>query len=198
VHAVSLLRDERGVPLFYVHQMVDQTEARRLRADLEYRATRDHLTGVSNRQQLMERLAAQLQTSDAAVSGVGVMFVDIDNLKPINDDNGHATGDDVITAVAERLLSSVRRQDMVARIGGDEFVVVLDGSNSIDAVRQVAEKCRAAVAEPVLSHGNEVTVTVSIGAVLAAATETPKQVLVRADEALYRAKDAGRNNVELG
>jgi diguanylate cyclase (GGDEF)-like protein/PAS domain S-box-containing protein len=198
VHAVSVTRDERGVPIFYVHQFVDQTEARRLRADLEYRASRDGLTGVSNRPELMARLATQLQTTDAALAGVGVLFVDIDNLKPINDTYGHKGGDDVITAVADRLLAAVRRDDMVARIGGDEFVVVLDGVHNRDEVQRVAEKCRESVCVPVHSRGEQIPVTVSIGAVLASATDTPDHVLVRADEALYKAKTGGRNQVGLG
>jgi diguanylate cyclase (GGDEF)-like protein/PAS domain S-box-containing protein len=198
VHAVSVTRDERGVPVFYVHQFVDQTEARRLRADLEYRASRDGLTGVSNRPELMARLATQLQTTEAAMSGVGVLFVDIDNLKPINDQHGHKGGDDVITAVADRLLAAVRRDDMVARIGGDEFVVVLDGVHSREEVQRVAEKCRESVCAPVTSRGAQIPVTVSIGAVMASSTDTPDHVLVRADEALYTAKTGGRNQVGLG
>ena len=198
VHAVSVTRDERGAPLFHVHQFVDQTEARRLRADLEYRASRDGLTGVSNRSELMRRLGRQLATSNAASAGVGVLFVDIDNLKPINDTHGHKAGDDVITGVADRLLRSVRRDDLVARIGGDEFVVVLDGMHSSEEVRRIAEKCREHVAEPVDSDGVQVPVTVSIGAVLALTTETPEHVLIRADQALYRAKQGGRNVVDLG
>jgi diguanylate cyclase (GGDEF)-like protein/PAS domain S-box-containing protein len=197
VHAVSVLRDERGVPLFFVHQFVDQTEARRLRADLEFRASRDALTGVSNRAELMAHLALQLGAVRTD-SRIGVLFVDIDNLKPINDTHGHRGGDDVITAVAQRLADAVRGEDLVARIGGDEFVVVLDSLTTVDQLRVVAEKCLRAVCAPVPSVGEPIPVTVSIGAVLASSADTPDQVLRRADEALYVAKEGGRNRIAVG
>lgn len=197
VHAVSILRDERGVPLFYVHQFVDQSEARRLRADLEYRASRDALTGVSNRAELMAHLSGQLH----GVQGqgrIGVLFVDIDNLKPINDGFGHRYGDDVITAVAARLTQAVRREDLVARIGGDEFVVVLDRMHSPEELRRIADKCLAVVCAPVESGDEQIPVSVSIGAVLASTADTPDHVLMRADEALYLAKESGRSQVSVG
>ncbi|MGD9955659.1 MAG: PAS domain S-box protein [Candidatus Nanopelagicales bacterium] len=197
VHAVSILRDERGVPLFYVHQFVDQTEARRLRADLEFRASRDALTGASNRAELMAHLALQLDSARAD-SRIGVLFVDIDNLKPMNDTFGHQGGDDVITAVARRLSDAVRTEDLVARIGGDEFVVVLDNLAAPDQLRRVADKCLRAVCRPVASMDGEIPVTVSIGAVLASSADTPDAVLRRADSALYVAKESGRNQVALG
>jgi diguanylate cyclase (GGDEF)-like protein/PAS domain S-box-containing protein len=197
VHAVSVLRDERGAPLFFVHQFVDQTEARRLRADLEFRASRDALTGVSNRGELMAHLALQLEAVRPDTR-IGVLFVDIDNLKPINDTHGHRGGDAVITAVAQRLSDAVRSEDLVARIGGDEFVVVLDSLATADQLRVVAEKCQRAVCLPVGSEGGDIPVTVSIGAVLAASTYTPDQVLRSADDALYVAKKGGRNRIAVG
>jgi diguanylate cyclase (GGDEF)-like protein/PAS domain S-box-containing protein len=196
VHAVSVTRDERGVPVFYVHQFVDQTQAHDQRADLEFRASRDGLTGATNRAELMAHLHRRLSAPDAR--GLGVLFVDIDNLKPINDTFGHKGGDDAITAVARRLSDAVRHGDVVARIGGDEFVVVLENMPSLDVVSRVAEKCRAAVAQPVASGPGSLDVTVSVGAVLASPADTADHVLLRADRALYSAKQTGRNQVALG
>lgn len=196
VHAVSVTRDERGVPIFFVHQFVDQTQAHDQRADLEFRASRDGLTGATNRAELMAHLHRRLTAPDA--QGLGVLFVDIDNLKPINDTFGHRGGDDAITAVADRLGDAVRQGDVVARIGGDEFVVVLENVPSLDVVGRVAEKCRASVARPVPSGDGTIEVTVSVGAVLASPADTPDHVLLRADKALYRAKEGGRNQVGLG
>ena len=196
VHAVSVTRDERGVPVFFVHQFVDQTQAHDQRADLEFRASRDGLTGATNRAELMAHLHRRLTAPDA--QGLGVLFVDIDNLKPINDTFGHKGGDDAITAVARRLGDAVRQGDVVARIGGDEFVVVLENMPSLDIVGLVAEKCRSGVARPVPSDGRVIDLTVSVGAVLASPADTPDHVLLRADKALYRAKEGGRNQVGLG
>jgi diguanylate cyclase (GGDEF)-like protein/PAS domain S-box-containing protein len=196
-HSASVLRDETGAPVFYVHQFADHTEAHELRQDLEYRASHDALTGVVNRGELMTQLAHSLRRGQGGAGWLGVLFCDIDNLKPLNDEYGHHTGDVAIQIVAERLRSAVRSQDLVARIGGDEFVVLLEGLHSREQLAAIAEKCRATVQGPVPDQGHSIEVSVSVGAVLAGQDESADEVLARADHALHRAKVGGRRQIDV-
>ena len=196
-HSASVLRDEEDRPVFYVHQFADHTEAHELRQDLEFRATHDALTGVANRGELMRQLRHSLRRGRGGAAWLGVLFCDIDNLKPLNDEYGHRTGDAAIKAVAERLTGVVRVIDLVARIGGDEFVVLLEGLRSREELGAIAEKCRKSVEGPVEVDGHVAHVSVSVGAVLAGQDESPDEVLARADHALHRAKAGGRHQVDL-
>ena len=196
-HSASVLRDEKGAAVFYVHQFADHTEANDLRQDLEYRASHDPLTGVVNRGELMTQLTHGLRRVHGGATWLGVLFCDIDNLKPLNDEYGHHTGDVAIQTVAQRLRGAVRSQDLVARIGGDEFVVLLEGLHSREQLGAIAEKCRASVEGPVAVDGHSIEVSVSVGAVLADHGESPDEVLARADHALHRAKVGGRRQVDL-
>ncbi len=196
-HSASVLRDEKGAAVFYVHQFADHTEANELRQDLEYRASHDPLTGVVNRGELMTQLTHSLRRNYGGAAWLGVLFCDIDNLKPLNDEYGHHTGDVAIQTVAHRLRGAVRSQDLVARIGGDEFVVLLEGLHSREQLGAIAEKCRAAVEGPVAVEEHSIEVSVSVGAVLAGQDETADEVLARADHALHRAKVGGRRQVDL-
>jgi diguanylate cyclase (GGDEF)-like protein/PAS domain S-box-containing protein len=196
-HSASVLRDEDGAPVFYVHQFADHTEANELRQDLEYRASHDPLTGVVNRAELMTQLTHSLRRNHGGAAWLGVLFCDIDNLKPLNDEYGHHTGDVAIQTVAHRLRGAVRSQDLVARIGGDEFVVLLEGLHSREQLGAIAEKCRASVEGPVAMEDHSIEVSVSVGAVLAGQDETADEVLARADHALHRAKVGGRHQVDL-
>lgn len=195
VHAVSLLpRNGSEAPMF-VHQFVDQTEAHGLQEDLAHRASHDALTGVSNRGDLLEQLDSSLGLHLGAPGQVGLLFCDIDNLKPINDAYGHPCGDAVITAVADRLVHGVRQGDTVGRVGGDEFVVILRAISGTDELARVAAKLQAEVSCPVRAGDQLVDLTLSVGAVMARSEEEVHTLLARADTALYRAKRAGRNRV---
>ncbi len=196
-HAVGTLRDEGGHPQLYVHQFADRTETRRMQADLTFRATHDVQTGLANRDNLLTRLEARLGIAPAATEHVGVLWCDIDNLKQINDELGHRTGDVVIAGVADRLKGAVRHQDIVGRIGGDEFVIVLDQCPNEAVLLAVAENVQKAASGPIKSDMGKVKVSVSVGAVLARSTTDTDDALSRADHALYRAKRAGRNQVAL-
>ena len=175
----------------------DVTEEQRIRRELAYRASHDSLTGVANRDDLMTRLRRHLEVPAERELDVGVLFCDVDNLKSFNDAYGHPVGDAVLATVADRLVASVRGHDVVARIGGDEFVVVLGDVAGLEQLATIAEKCRHTVAEPILEDGRSIEVTVSVGAVLAAANEDADDVLKRADSAVYRAKAAGRDRVSV-
>jgi diguanylate cyclase (GGDEF)-like protein/PAS domain S-box-containing protein len=194
-HAVGVLRDDGGRPQLFVHQFADRTETRRMQADLTFRATHDIQTGLANRANLLTRLEARLGVAPTEPGFVGVLWIDIDNLKQINDQLGHRIGDDVIAAVADRLKESVRHKDIVGRIGGDEFVIVLDQCPDHDILMSIAENVQRAASRPVKTDIGKVKVTVSVGAVLAASTADTDEALSRADHALYRAKRSGRNQV---
>ncbi len=196
-HSVGIMRDDLGNPTLFVHQFADRTAARRLEADLAYRASHDLQTGLSNKESLKTRLTQRLGLPPESAGAVGVLFCDIDNLKPINDRYGHLVGDAVISAVANRLERAVRRQDEVARYGGDEFFIVLDHCTSVDELALVAGNVQAAASHPVEAAGIHVEVSISVGAVLAESTAETDDALRRADEALYRAKRAGRSRIAV-
>lgn len=185
---------------FVVHQFVDETEDRIWMRELEHRASHDVLTGVANRRSLLTHLDRLLDAGRATgrmAEGIGVLFVDVDNLKQINDAHGHHVGDAVLARIADRVARALRRGDRVGRIGGDEFVVVLDGVDSEAELRRVAEKARLAARRPMDIDGQQIHATVSIGAALVGESEDADSVLTRADAALYAAKAAGRDCVQV-
>ncbi len=169
----------------------------RLRA-LQQAAVRDHLTGLFNRRFLEERLASEVAYALRQGSLLSVLVLDVDRFKQVNDTHGHLAGDVVLRAVAGVLAAGVRAEDVVARFGGEEFVVVARGSGSRGALA-LAERLRVCVASLIIHcEGQPVRVTVSAGA----ATLSPElpsslAVMLAADAAMFRAKAQGRNRVVL-
>ncbi len=193
-HSVSVVRDRTGSPLFFVHQVIDITTSKQREEDLGYRASHDLLTGLLNREGLLARLTEWLP-DDSSRSRLALLYCDVDRLKSVNDTYGHAAGDAVLTEIAQRMRTAVRRGDIVSRISGDEFVIVLDRIRDVFDALAVAEKVRSEVHGPVTIPDGEVLATVSIGAAVSSAGDGAQDVLARADEALYRAKVAGRDRV---
>ena len=192
-HAIGLLRDDHGTPVSYVSQFVDVTAARRAQERLLYLATHDDMTGLVNRAELLKELSRVLDLASEDNHLVGVLFLDLDGLKGINDRFGHAGGDAVIIEFASRLQALLHGDGIAARIGGDEFVVVLAGLNTLTEAEDVAAGIQQALAAPIEVAGTSVTATVSIGLAPAVPGDTPEQLLARADHVLYEAKQAGRN-----
>lgn len=159
----------------------------------------DPVTGVTTRRSFLERADLELARSRRSREPVALLLVDLDRFKSVNDTWGHATGDRLLHLVATTFSANVRAVDLVGRIGGEEFGVVMPGSD-LELALDVAERLRSAVAGLVLEvGGDEVRPTVSVGVTVCDAwTETPLDALGRADEALYRAKAAGRDRVEVG
>lgn len=178
-------------------QIEDITEGKRAQARLEHDALHDALTGLPNRALLLDRIAVALSRAGRSGELVAVLFCDLDHFKLVNDAHGHATGDALVLAVAERLRETLRHQDTAGRLGGDEFVAVVDGLDSIADAVTVAERLAAAVHVPVSLGGVEVTPSVSIGIAVAGPQATSEQLLADADAALYRAKAAGRGGWQL-
>lgn len=187
---VSVTEDD-GVALAITH-IEDVTEQRRAAERLTYAATHDGLTELPNRAALVNRLDALLTA--AAPGEVSVLFIDLDNFKVVNDSLGHGVGDELLREIAHRLRHVTRDSDSLARFGGDEFVVFVDGG--VDA-EVVAERLRRAVQAPVVVDGHELVITASIGfAVNSEAGLTADDLLRNADAAMYRAKASGRDRIE--
>lgn len=164
--------------------------------ELERRARTDELTSLLNRREIFERLHDLTGPHHRTGRQVAVLFCDLDKFKEVNDAHGHHAGDEVLTAIAARLRASLRHEDdLAARVGGDELMIVLHGvRDAADAVA-VAEKLRIAVAQTVPTGAGPIHVTMSIGVALARPDETTEQLISRADTAMYRAKQTGRNQV---
>ena len=163
-----------------------------------YHATHDILTDLPNRALFHDRLTTALRHAARAGDMLAVLFLDLDRFKMINDTLGHTIGDSLLVAVSRRLRRSVREDDTVARMGGDEFIFILRGLRSSEDAVKPAQKILAAIRPPFHLQGHELHLTASIGVSLypndGAASE---QLLRNADVALYRAKDAGRNRLQL-
>ena len=177
----------------------DITERKRLEAELLEMASTDALTGLPNRRTFMNRLEeefARVRRFDSLQ--VSVLMIDLDHFKNINDSCGHAAGDVVLRQVAMLIRDETRRVDLCSRIGGEEFAVLLAGASPA-AARDFAERLRSKIAVAVHEHeGRSMSVTASIGiAAMRAVDSSADAALLRADAALYQAKDGGRNQVVL-
>jgi two-component system cell cycle response regulator len=175
-----------------------QDDQIRAHEQLRFQATHDSLTGVWNRGEILETLRRELERAARFKSATGLLMLDIDHFKNINDTYGHLTGDAVLKEVVQRIIKAVRVYDSVGRFGGEEFVIVLPGC-SREQIDQSAERVRAAVDNgPILTDGSKISVTVSIGAAVTALGSTSDaELLAAADGALYRAKEIGRNRTVL-
>ena len=157
-------------------------------------ALHDALTGLATRLLLQDRLDVGVEAARRHKTGLALLMVDIDRFKHTNDTYGHQAGDEVLRAAAQRLLQAVRKSDTVARMGGDEFVVLLSGLRNPRMAEEIAANIVAALAVPVLFAGGEVPVSASVGVCTAFAADLDVDLLLRnADAALYQAKARGRN-----
>lgn len=175
------------------------------RTEVEYElirlATQDALTGLSNRRHFLDRAEREIQRAARSKSTASLLYLDVDHFKSVNDTYGHATGDDVLKIVAATVSEALRPYDFVGRLGGEEFAVLLPGTDLAGAM-VVAERVRLAVAAAVTpidptpeKPTGKLQVTVSIGAGSAKSGESLEALIARADEALYAAKRGGRNQV---
>ena len=188
------LADSRhaGVAIF-LRNVTNRAMAEEALRDAQHRALHDPLTGLPNRVLLLDRLGQACARLRRSGGRLLVMFVDLDRLKLVNDTWGHETGDDLLVQVGRRLDQAVRPDDTVARLGGDEFVVVCPDIGDSEMHRDLPERLRETLARPVPLGRATVTVTASIGVVVAGENADPADVLRRADSAMYRAKRAGGN-----
>ena len=174
--------------------LTDVTERRAAEDKLRHMATHDSLTDLPNRTLFTERLSAAASRADRSGKLFAVLFLDLDNFKRVNDAFGHRLGDELLSEIASRLAGVLRGSDMVARFGGDEFAVLVEGLDSPISVVPVLEKIIAQVAHPITLQASQVAVTTSIGVSLYPENgEGADDLLQAADTALYSAKSAGKN-----
>jgi diguanylate cyclase (GGDEF)-like protein/PAS domain S-box-containing protein len=193
---LTMVRDESGVPQYFLVQLQDVTERKRMEHELSHQALHDALTGLPNRALLADRLRHGLDGSRRRDSRLGVIFLDVDHFKVVNDSLGHTSGDAFLKQAAGRIAGAVRPGDTVARFGGDEFVIVCDDVSG-SAVAQIAERVLTSLSRCFTIDGHQMNVTASAGIALADGRATPESLLRDSDTAMYRAKQRGRGRIEM-
>lgn len=188
-----------GKPVGRVACFRDITERSQAEERLRHYALHDTLTNLPNRVEFMNHLRQAVERADGnEFAKFAVLFLDLDRFKVINDSLGHAIGDKLLIAIAERLTSCVRPGDVVARLGGDEFVILLNRSGEINEVAGVADRLQAKISAPFKIDNYEVFTTASIGIIMSNDTRRlPEDFLRDADAAMYRAKEAGKARYEI-
>jgi diguanylate cyclase (GGDEF)-like protein/PAS domain S-box-containing protein len=174
--------------------IVDITRRKKLEEDIRHMANHDSLTGLPNRRLFMELIRFGLEEAYRNRKKMGFLFLDLDRFKGVNDTLGHEAGDELLKTVAERLTSAVRKADAVARIGGDEFSILLTGIAGPEDIIEIVRKILVALREKCVIAGREFHITTSMGISIYPDDSDDISTLFRyADIALYRAKDQGRN-----
>jgi len=185
------LRDEPTVRGLVV-TLRDVTEQRRLERELTHRAYHDALTGLANRVLFAERVQDAIGRAGQRGDLVGVLFIDLDDFKVVNDTLGHDCGDQLLMGVARRLAEALRHHDTAARLGGDEFAALIEDAHDVAAIEEVADRIAAALREPFILNGQLVTCAASIGVGTTADATNGQDLLRQADLALYVAKGSGK------
>jgi diguanylate cyclase (GGDEF)-like protein/PAS domain S-box-containing protein len=194
----AILDPESGAVTEIVSVSRDISERKRAEEQIEYQAYHDALTGLPNRLLFRDRLTVALAHAKRLKQPVAVMFLDLDGFKLVNDTLGHSLGDELLKAIASRLRAVLREEDSIARMGGDEFTVLLGDLARPDDAAKIAQKLLDTIAQPIRVEGHELFVTTSIGiALFPNDGETAEALLKNADHAMYRAKDIGRNSYQL-
>jgi len=179
-----------------IGSLSDVTDSVELRRELELRASTDSLTGCLNRGAIFERLDQALRSVSSTSTGVAAIFVDLDGFKRINDVYGHAAGDKALMAASDKIRSALRANDVVGRLGGDEFLVVCPGVSSAEEGLAVAERIGRSLYGPVPTADGEITLKASVGFTWTTAPdESPDILVARADAAMYQSKMTGNGSV---
>ena len=196
--SVTAVRDTSGALQQYVGIVADITQRKLDEEKIIYQANYDQLTGLPNRTLFMDRLTRRVLEGRRAKTSVGLMFIDLDGFKAINDTLGHDAGDILLKSTARRLEKCVREADTVARLGGDEFTVIMPLIDSMEAAGIVAGRIIKSLTEPFDLGGREGRVSASIGiSLLPSQAESASQLLHNADVAMYHAKHMGKANYQF-
>jgi diguanylate cyclase (GGDEF)-like protein/PAS domain S-box-containing protein len=194
----SALLDDEGRIVSILSFVQDVSSRVQAEERLQYLATRDALTGLPNRVLLHERLAQAIAEARRSARRVGVLFIDLDRFKNVNDTLGHRIGDELLKRVSQALTAVLRETDLLARLGGDEFMVIVEDFDDPAVLGRIAQKLCDAVAQPFRIEGHDIYVTSSIGiAIYPDDSDDPEELLKHADVAMYRSKELGRNTYQF-
>lgn len=196
--SVTQVTDARGVPENYIAIFNDITEHKSSRAQIEFLAHHDGLTGLPNRVLLNDRLEMAITQAHRQEERLGILFIDLDRFKNVNDSLGHSVGDEILKEAAKRLTNSIRTGDTVSRLGGDEFVVLFPKVRDEGNLADLTIKLREILQQAYVVNGMSLHMTPSIGiAVYPEDGEDPNTLIKNADAAMYLAKEKGRNNYQF-
>ena len=195
---ISTLYDDEGNLLNYIGMLTDLREIIHSQERAEFLAYHDTLTGLPNRAYFEEHLFQAIEIAQRNATTLAVLFIDLDRFKVINDTLGHDVGDMLLKSVSERIRSTLRKSDMVARIGGDEFIAVLETIHSAEDAAYVCEKILKIITEPLKIGSHTLNISTSIGVALYPDNGTTITDLIKnADNAMYLAKSLGKNNFQF-
>lgn len=196
--SINSTHDAEGDVEFRVMLFADISKQKASEEEIWRLANYDSLTGLANRRNFMERFEHALSNARRNQQQLAVLFLDLDEFKPLNDTYGHAFGDKVLVEVAARMQQPLRETDLIARIGGDEFLILLDGNPDSENARQIARRIKDSVTLPFDIDGHQTGVSLSCGISLYPRHGDTADTLIRsADEAMYQAKEQGRNRIIL-
>lgn len=190
----EVIANDDGEPVSMMGVVQDITERKKSEVSMQHQALYDSLTDLCNRRMFQDRLTQAMTTAQREEKLLALCFFDLDNFKMINDNLGHAVGDELLKSVAKRLRSTMRQGDIVARISGDEFAVAIEGLNNVDELEKIVEKIRFRLSQPYRIRGHKVYTSASIGVALYPLDSSNRETMLRnADAAMYRAKELGGN-----
>ena len=193
-HNISAVKDPQGNVIQYISIFLDITMQKRAEERIQYLAQYDQLTKLPNRALFNDRLKHSIDRAQRSKHKIGLMFIDLDGFKNVNDTLGHQAGDELLQIIAERLSNIMRTEDTVARLGGDEFTIIMEELNHSDGAIVVAKKVLQVIGEVIYLSGQEVRVGASIGISIYPDTGTDADILLKnADTAMYQAKKQGKN-----
>lgn len=194
LQSISALLSEDGQVINYIHIFNDISESKAIEERINYLAHYDQLTDLPNRTLLNRRIKKAVEKASRTGQKLAILFMDLDHFKEVNDTLGHPVGDLLLQAVGQRLKSRLREQDILGRLGGDEFLAMLDHAANQDASGTVAQKIIHSLMQPFSIEGNEIKIGVSVGiAIYPKDGSTANELIKNADIAMYRAKESGRN-----
>lgn len=198
MHSARLVRDSRGAPLYFEGTIADVTASHKQAKQWSYEASHDSLTGLLNRREMERRMQTALENAKVDRSSLAVVMIDLDGFKSINDRFGHSAGDDFLRHVASSLRDSVRAGDLIARFGGDEFLVMLERTSADSAMRVAQTMLKALGTSEFLWTGQALRPCASLGIGMGSGDDpTWVTILERADVACYEAKNKGGNSIRL-
>jgi diguanylate cyclase (GGDEF)-like protein/PAS domain S-box-containing protein len=195
---VSLKKNSSGDPIGFKGVIRDITERKRIEQEIKDMATHDALTGLPNRLMFTQLLNHAIQTARRYQRQFAVLFVDLDRFKIINDTMGHEAGDQLLKEIAGRFKQSLRASDVVSRLGGDEFIVLVEEVSELNQIDTLAQKILTSAMKPIVIMGKECRVTASVGiSVFPRDGEDDQTLMKNADVAMYFAKEEGKNNYQF-